>query len=338
MEARSIFDIDFILLDSYSLLFRAFYAFPLSLTAPDGQLTNATFGFTKLLLDMMDKIHPEYLVAAVDMGQPTFRHEQFVEYKANREEAPDELKQQIRFMHDILEVLNVPTLGFVGYEADDVIGTLATQLREAHPDKNVGIFTGDRDSFQLVGDSVYVVMSARGRGRNGLELIDTEKVIDSLAVRPDQVVDYKALCGDASDNIPGVRGVGPKTAAQLLHTFGTLQKIYFAVAMIAGEEQLISELGVTLTEVEREELQAKGKSISASVVKKLIEGHDNAFLSQQLAQIDTQVPLDFDIHQAKISEYDKEKASTLFTQLGFRSLIRHLPNDRFETAIQESLF
>ncbi|MCD8507414.1 hypothetical protein LRY65_04055 [Candidatus Woesebacteria bacterium] len=336
--ARSIQDIDFVLLDSYSLLFRAFYAFPLSLTSPDGELTNATFGFTKLLLDMMQKIHPDYLVAAIDMGEPTFRHEAFVDYKANREEAPNELKQQIKFMQQILEVLNVPTLGFVGYEADDVIGTIATDLREEHPDKNVGIFTGDRDSFQLVGESVYVIMPATGRGRSGLDLVDSERVIDKFSVRPDQVVDYKALCGDASDNIPGVKGVGPKTAAQLLHEFGTLQRIYLGLALAANQQEVLDAFKVTLDEATKSDLAAKAAALSPSVIRKLTADQENAFLSQKLAQIDTRVPLDFDIEQARVNEYDKALATEVFTHLGFRSLLKQLPNDRFETAIQESLF
>lgn len=339
MSAQSIHDIDVVLLDSYSLLFRAFYAFPLSLTSPQGELTNATFGFTKLLLDMMKKINPRYLIAAVDMGEPTFRHEQFVDYKANREEVPNELKQQIKFMYQVLEVLNVPTLGFVGYEADDVIGTIATRLRENEAEKNVGIFTGDRDSFQLVGESVYIVLPARSRGNgNGLELIDTEGVIDRFSVRPDQVVDYKALCGDASDNIPGVKGIGPKTAAQLLHSFDNLENIYIGLALASDHPEWLVVMNIAVSEEDRARWQVLAQELSAGVVKKLVEGQESAFLSQQLARIDTQVPLNFDLQQAQITEYDKAKATALFTQLGFRSLLKDLPEDRFETAVQESLF
>jgi DNA polymerase-1 len=326
--------LDVVLLDSYSLLFRAFHAFPLSLTAPDGRLTNAVFGFTKLLLDVLAQVQPKYLIAAIDMGKPTFRHEQFVDYKANREEAPNELKQQIKDMLAVLDVLEIPTLGFEGYEADDVIGTLATKLRADQADLKVGIFTSDRDSFQLVGGSVFALFPAT-KQHQGLQLIGVEEVIDRFGVRPDQVVDYKALCGDASDNIPGVRGIGPKSAQKLLATFDTLERLYTAIALTAGKE---SFLDIQLTEAEKAELKELGSSLGATTLQKLSESIENAFLSQKLAQIDRDVPLTFSLDQAQVSSYDKEKTIELFTTLGFRSLLKHLPADAVEKGIQESLF
>lgn len=338
MSAHVPADIDILVVDCFSLLFRAFHSFPLTLTSPDGQLTNAIFGFTRLLLSTLKHLQPEYIVAAVDMGEPTFRHEQYVDYKANREEAPNELKEQIHFMYEVLAVLNIPTIGHVGYEADDVIGTLAVQLREQHPELDVGILTGDKDSFQLVGENIYVLRPGK-KASEGLDLVDTEKVIDVMGVAPEQVIDFKALCGDASDNIPGVKGIGPKTAQQLLHAFGTLQRLYMGVALAAGQQETLVSMGMILpSEEEQGELKQLTAQISPRILLKLAESQDSAWLSQKLARIDTQVPLQFELEQARLSSYDKDQAIEFFNTLGFRSLIRDLPADQFESAIQASLF
>lgn len=326
--------LDVVLLDCFSLLFRAFHAFPLSLTAPDGRLTNAVFGFTKLLLDVLQQVEPKYLIAAVDMGKPTFRHAEYVDYKANREEAPNELKQQIKDMYAVLQVLEIPTLGFEGYEADDVIGTLATKLRTENPQLKVGVFTSDRDSFQLVGGSVSALFPGN-KQHQGLQLIGAEEVIDRMGVNPEQIVDYKALCGDASDNIPGVRGIGPKGAQKLLATFGTLERLYMGIALAAGKEFFMD---IQVSDAEKKELKQLGETLGGTVVQKLSESVENAFLSQKLARIDTDVPLTFSLEQAQVSSYDKEKTIALFTQLGFRSLLKSLPADSVEKGIQESLF
>lgn len=272
------------------------------------------------------------------MGKPTFRHTEFVGYKANREEAPSELKAQIHRMYEVLQALSIPTLGMEGYEADDVIGTLATRLREAHSDLNVGIFTGDRDSFQLVGKNVYVICPSKN-GKNGLELIDTEGVIDRFGVRPDQVVDYKALCGDASDNIPGVKGVGPKSAQKLLSEFETLHNLYRGLALAGGKAEWLAAMGDIGVDAQQDtQIQERASKLPQKLVEKLMLDHDNAFLSQKLARIDTQVPLNFELADAKVNEYNKSQAITVFDEMGFRSLKTLLPSDDFEQAVQESLF
>ncbi len=335
MPVPELRELDLVIIDAFSLLFRAFHAFPLSLTSPSGELTNAIYGFTRLLMDALRKIEPKYLVVATDKGQPTFRHQAYVEYKANREEAPHELTGQIDRLYEVLAALNIPTIGVVGYEADDVIGSLARRLRAENPELKVGILTGDRDAYQLVGENIFVIAPPRQRHEE-VSVIGVEEVFARMGVRPDQVVDYKALCGDASDNIPGVKGIGPKTAAQLLEKFGSLPRIYAGLALAAGQPEEI--VGLPLTDEEKQELIALIKSLSPGVVTKLASAQESAWLSQKLAQIDTDVPLEFTLESASLSDYDKAKALDLFDELGFQSLKKHLPKDRFEEAVQESLF
>ncbi len=318
--------IDIVIVDAFSLLFRAFHSFPLSLTSPDGQLTNAVFGFTRLLLDLIKRVKPEYLIVGTDMGKPTFRHVEYTQYKANREEAPHELTGQIGHMKAILEALNIPTLGVEGYEADDVIGTLVETLRKDHPEKVIGIFTGDRDSFQLIQDNVFVLLPDK-LNKGGLVYVDPEGVIARFGVRPDQVVDYKALCGDASDNIPGVRGIGPKSASMLLMKFDTLNRLYGMLGLATEE----------LSDDDRVVLQPQLDSLTPSTIKKLADSVEDAFTSQRLARIDCAVPFEFTLEQAKLCDYNKELAHELFTFLGFNSLKKLLPSDTFEQQVELSV-
>lgn len=313
---RHLSEIDIVIVDAYSLLFRAFYAFPATLTTSTGQPINAVYGFTRILLDAMTRIEPRYLVVAVDMGKPTFRHTAYEAYKANRPAAPEEIVTQIPYMLQMLQALQIPTLGVEGCEADDVIGTLATRLPVEQPDLEVGIMTGDKDSFQLVRDGVTVLLPGKEKN-GGFRVVDVEGVTDILGVRPDQVVDYKALCGDASDNIPGVKGIGPKTAAQLLHHFGTLE------AVLAAATDPTTTLAAPLT---------------AGVQRKLVEDQESARLSQQLARIDRQVPLEFVLEDATLSSYDKPHAIEFFHSLGFESLVKKLPLDNDEALVQATLF
>lgn len=306
-------DIDILLVDAFSLLFRAFHSFPLHLTTKDGELTNAVYGFTRLLLDALRKTNPEYVVVAVDMGKPTFRHEAFAAYKANREEAPQELTAQIGRLYQVLQVMNIPTLGVEGYEADDVIGTLVQRLRVDYPQMRIGVLTGDRDAYQLVDDRVVILQPPR-QSKGGIDLVDADEVQARMGVRPDQIVDYKALCGDSSDNIPGVKGVGPKTAVALLGQFQSLTALY--QALHAGQLE-----GVT-----------------PGVQAKLLAGESSADISQQLATIDRMVPVAFTLESARLNDYDKAATLALFQELGFSSLQKLLPNDSFESAVQASLF
>jgi DNA polymerase-1 len=307
---------DLIVFDCYSVLFRAFHAFPETLTSSTGEATNGVYGFTKMVLDVLAEIRPEYVIATVDMGKPTFRHEAFVEYKANRDEAPASLKDQIPFMHEVLAALAIPTLGVEGYEADDVIGTIVTQFAQQNPDVSIGIFTGDKDAYQLVTEQVSVLRPGR-KPKESWRVVDREGVIDGLGVTPEQVPDYKALCGDASDNIPGVRGIGPKTAQKLLAAAQTLENLYTVL---------------------EDTSKPFPWDISSAIQQKLLDGKRDAFMSQQLATIDRNVPISCTLEQAKLSDYDKAEAHAVFEKFAFRSLIKRLPADDFEQGVQSSLF
>lgn len=331
-------EIDIIIVDAFSLLFRAYYSFPMTLTSTDGQITNAVYGFARMLLSLLAKASPKYLITATDMEGDTFRHEAFADYKANREEPDIELKEQIPLMFEFLETLNIPTLGVAGYEADDVIGTLAKKLAQ-HEDLKVGIFTSDRDMLQLVNGHIFLLWPRRGKGRSGIEVMGEEAVVEKLKVKADQVIDYKALCGDSSDNIPGIKGVGPKTAVSLLQEFGHLS--WLAIGL--QEAGILDKFPKDMPQVKVDPQQAallasKAKEISPSVKKKLSQQFEQAWLSWQLAAIELDVPIEMDLEMARLTSYDKSKAIDFFERLGFSSLKKRLPADEFESQVQASLF
>ncbi|MBU0576455.1 hypothetical protein KJ707_00720 [Patescibacteria group bacterium] len=297
------------LVDAHAIIYRAYFALPPTLTTPDGMLVNAAFGFTRILLAAIADMKPTYLSVIFDHPEPTFRHRQFPAYKAHREKMPEDLIAQVGLTKQIVESLNIPQFEVEGYEADDLIGTLSRQATE----KTV-IVTGDQDMFQLVDDKIHVWLPPRGK--HPADEYDREKVYQKIGVYPEQVINMKALMGDSSDNIPGIKGIGPKSAIVLLQHFGSLTGIYQAVS----------------------ELEKHTDILKGALLKKLQEGKDNAFLSQKLATIDQHAPIELDLESCKVTGYDKEKVVKLFQELEFRSLINFLPNDEFETSIQESLF
>lgn len=305
-----------ILIDGHALVFRAFHAFP-PLTTTDGELVNAVYGFSRILLKVIKDLEPHYIAVAFDMAKPTFRHTSFAGYKAQRKETPSELLSQLGRVKEVVEALNIPIFGIEGYEADDVIGTIATKM--GSKDCKVIIVTGDRDAYQLVRDGVVTVYMPPRKNDEAREY-GSEDVVDAMGVNPDQIIDYKALAGDASDNIPGVSGIGPKTAVQLLNAFGSLEGIYEALkepAKLTPEQKLI---------------------LKEKTVEKLVNDYENAMLSQKLATIDTNVPLDFKIDDCLVSGYEKKKVVDLFLKLGFKSLVQALPEDEFEQGVQDALF
>jgi len=293
-----------VLIDGHALLYRAFFGFPQTLAMDDGQLVNAAFGFTRILLSTMTELKPTHLAVSFDVGK-TFRHEEFVDYKAHREKMPDELRSQEPIVQEILGDLNVPTYSVLGFEADDVIGTLSRQAAREH--QQAIIVTGDRDMWQLVDEHISVFVP--GTGARPSRLIDRQGVKDGLGIWPEQVPDYKGLAGDTSDNIPGVNGVGPKTAASLIEQFGSVESLYEHV-----------------------------DEVRDSVRKKLITDKTNAFNSKHLATIVTDVPIELDWDHCRVTTYDKNRAIAVFTKYDFMSLIPKLPRDTFEESIQEALF
>src|SRR6516165_8881823 len=212
-----------LLLDGHSLAFRAFYALPTALSTPAGTITNAVFGFTSMLTKVLGDEQPDYIAVAFDTPAPTFRDEMDPEYKAGRKEAPDVFRSQMPLIHEVLDALKIPTIEIEGVEADDVIATLATQAADEGID--VVVVTGDRDTYQLVRDPHLKVLYNR-RGVSDYALYDEAGILERTGVTAAQYPDYAALRGDPSDNLPGVPGIGEKTAAKLISSYGGLDGIF----------------------------------------------------------------------------------------------------------------
>ena len=212
-----------ILIDGNSLTYRAFFALPTDLATASGQVTNAVFGFTSMLINLMRDHGHRRMAVAFDRPEPTFRHERLDTYKAGREAAPDILRQQMGLVREVVETLGITVLELPGYEADDIIATLATQGRDAGLD--VIVVTGDRDVYQLVEDPHVKVLYNR-RGVSDYALYDEAGIVERTGVHPTRYVEYAALRGDPSDNLEGVPGVGEKTAAKLVNTYGDLDGIF----------------------------------------------------------------------------------------------------------------
>lgn len=319
-----------VLIDGHAMLYRAFFAFPQTLTTKRGELVNAVFGFSRMLLTVMEQLEPSHIAVSFDIGQ-TFRHEEFPEYKAHREKMPDELREQEDRAYEVVEALNIPLYIKEGFEADDVIGTVATIASQNH-NTNVIIVTGDMDILQLVRDSGdesgSISVFKPGSGRFESRLFDPSAVREKYHLTPDQIRDYKGLAGDSSDNIPGVRGIGPKTATKLLDRFSTLENIY----------QFLNQHHSDLNHPYQPTREDKDAGLSPSNIHKLHEHQELATLSKHLATIVTDVDISFNLDDSIMREYNKSKAIQLFTDLEFTSLIRKLPQDDLEATIQEALF
>lgn len=309
----------FIIFDGHALMYRAYHAFP-ELTAPDGTLVNAVYGFSRILLNVIRDFEPEYIAVAFDHKAKTKRAAKHETYKANRPAMPDDLIPQVEIIQSVVTALNIPTFIQEGEEADDLIGSIAALMSERGFSKKTltTIVSGDKDLLQLVTDDVSVWIPGNKWSKD-TEYFETE-VIKKMGVKPSQIVDLKALMGDNSDNIPGVPGIGKVTAQKLLSYFGTLDALYEAVDRIQQSGETSHEL------------------LKGSTLKKLIEGRELAYSSQELARIDTKVPVEFDLKKCVVRDYDKQDVIDLFESLEFSSLIRSLPSDRFEESLQEALF
>ncbi|MGN0822303.1 MAG: 5'-3' exonuclease H3TH domain-containing protein, partial [Candidatus Gallimonas sp.] len=269
----------FVLIDGNSLLNRAYYAMSV-FTTQDGLPTNGIFGFVKLLFKIIEEEKPQYMAVAFDVHAPTFRHEMYDEYKGTRKPMPEELSVQVPVLKDLLRSMGIYTLEKAGYEADDLIGTLSVRF----PEVETLIYTGDRDSFQLVNEHVSVCFTRRGVSE--IDRMTQDNFFEKEGISPSQIVEQKSLMGDSSDNIPGVRGIGPKTALSLLQTFGTLDGIYENIAQISG-----------------------------TVRGKLESNRETAYLSHQLATIDTAVPLDTELNDCRLVLPFPEAAREKFARL-----------------------
>ena len=287
------------LIDGNALVHRAYHALP-PLTTKDSRPSGAVYGFALTLFGMIDKVKPDYIIASFDVKGPTFRHKEFKEYKANRKKAPDDLYEQIPMCQDLLKSYGIPIYIKEGFEADDVLGTISKD-EKIETALDTLIVTGDMDLAQLV-DKDTSIFTLR-RGVKDTIIYDEKGVMEKYHIRPDQIIDYKALRGDPSDNIPGVKGVGEKTALDLLQQFEYLEEIYN-----------------NLDKIEK-----------PAVKKKLEENKKEAFLSYKLATIVTDVPVQVDLSKARIDRFNKEGLGKYLQKMGFQSLHKRLIGAQAQT-------
>ncbi|MFH0950853.1 MAG: DNA polymerase I [bacterium] len=288
-----------LILDGNALIHRSFHALPLTLTTKDGQLVNAVYGFASFLLKAVKEFKPEYMALTLDKQGPTFRHVKFADYKATRVKAPDELYAQIPLVKEVAKAFNIPIYEQSGYEADDLIGTISQKVNGTI-DKI--IVTGDMDTLQLVNDHTFVFTMSRGIAES--VLYDETEVKKKYGFGPEALVDYKALRGDPSDNIPGVAGIGEKTATDLIQDFGSLDNVYKNI---------------------------DSPKIKDRIRQLLIDYKQQAYLSRELATIDQNVDIDFKLSDVKFGDYQQENIIQLFSELEFKSLLNRLKeiDDKF---------
>lgn len=309
-----------VIFDGNSLMHRAFHALPPTMTTRDGTPVNAVYGFTSILLKALKEIQPTYVIVAWDYPAATFRHTKYAEYKATRQKAPSELYQQIPIVKEVIAALNIPLYEKKNYEADDILGTLATQAH-AFKDLETLLVTGDLDVLQLVRDRVSVY--AMRKGISDVVIYDPKAVFERFGLAPEQLIDYKALRGDPSDNIPGVKGVGEKTAMSLIAAYKTLDELYGAIR---------DAVEIKATQIKKRDVKVTGK-----LFEKLATQEKQAYLSRELVTIDTAAPITLNLRAAELVDYDQDKTIKLFAELGFRTLAARLPRARGTTAPERVL-
>lgn len=294
-----------VLIDGNSILNRAFYGIMGNkmLTTPDGKYTNAVYGFLAILFKVLEDIEPEYLMVTFDLKAPTARHKLYDGYKATRKEMPNELAEQMPILKDILKSMNIKVIEKEGYEADDVLGTMAKRAEKDGFD--VTIVSGDRDTFQLTSNRVKVRIPHTKMGKTETETFGREEVLKKYGVTPKQLIEVKGLQGDTSDNIPGVPGIGEKTALELVKKYKTIDGIYEAIEK--GED----------------DLKPKAK-------ERLLENKELAMLSRTLGTINLEVPIEENLEEFKIKEWNKEEVFSKFKELNFNRFI-----DRFNLKSEE---
>ena len=343
-----------VIIDGHAILYRAFHALPITLTAPDGKPVNAVYGFIRMLLKTIQDLKPTHLIVCFDRPKPTFRKKIFKDYQIKRPKAPDDLIAQIGLVHQVVEVMGIPIYEKDGYEADDVIGTLVKQARskwdvrsakwetdnlkfrsekcdkdfspqkpqeikkstskKSHLSHHTSrletiIVTGDKDILQLVDENTRVYMPVKGLSLS--RLYGKKDVKEKFGIESEQMVDYKALIGDPSDNYAGVKGIGPKTAADLLGKFGSLEEIYKATK------------------------QSNNKLISKKVIEALEKDKEQAEMAKKLAQIITNVPVKLNLDKAQLRSLDKLEVRELFEKLEFKSLIKKLSEKKTITQMTQ---
>ena len=285
---------NFLIIDGNSIMNRAFYGIPTAKMKSKHMniYTNAIYGFLNIYWMIIDKIDPSYIAVSFDLHAKTFRHEMYEDYKGTRKSMPDELREQMPVIKEILTAMNVPIIELEGYEADDVIGTVA------HENTKNNIFTyvltGDKDSFQLISDKTHIIIPTTRFGKTEYNIYTPDLLMEKQNIEPYQVIHIKGLMGDASDNIPGVKGIGEKTAYSLITKYETIETIY-----------------ANIDEIE----------VTPKVKEKLVEGEKIAFLSKDLATIDIRVPINLDYEHCKYGDVHKQELYELFKNLEFTKFL-----------------
>ena len=297
-----------IVIDANSVIHRAFHALP-ALSTKKGEMMGAVYGFLLVFLRAIKEFQPDFVISAFDTAKPTFRHKKYKEYKAKRPPMPEELKVQMPKAKEALLAFGVPVLEKEGFEADDIIGTISRLFpkKQALPKLKTIILSGDLDLLQLVDEQTRVYLLRKGV--KDIVLYDKELVKERFqGLTPHQILDYKALRGDPSDGIPGVTGIGEKTAIELLLKFGSLKNIYQEI----------------------EEKTVRAKSLKPKLKETLIQYKEQAFLSKSLAQIEKNVPIELNLRDSLFGQYDKKKLAKLLEKFEFQSLIKRLPGEEKE--------
>ena len=296
---------NFVLIDGNSIMNRAFYGIMGSkmLTTKDGKYTNAVYGFLAILFKLIEDTNPQYMAVAFDLKAPTARHKLYEGYKANRKGMPDELAEQMPIIKEILKAMNIDIVEKEGYEADDVLGTLSRYGEKQG--LHVTILSGDRDTFQLATDNVTIRIPRTKGGKTETDLFDRNKIIETYGIEPKQLIEVKGLQGDSSDNIPGVPGIGEKTALSLIQKYGSIDNLY--------------------DKIEKNEDDLKGKQR-----EKIRDNKELAELSKTLGTINLEVPIEDTLEQFKVEEWDKETVLKLFKELNFNRYIErfHLTGEK----------
>jgi len=278
-----------IVIDGFAILHRAYHALP-PLKAKDGTLTNAVYGFFSMFLKLLNDVRPDYIAVCLDRPAPTFRQSLYVGYQAQRPSMESDLSLQIDLVHQALEKSKIKIFELDGYEADDLIGTIAKQVVQNKEEIQVIIVSGDRDLLQLVNPQVRMIAPVTGITK--MILFDEEKVEEKYGLKPHQFIDYKALVGDASDNYPGVSGIGPKTASNLLKEYETFENIYKNL-----------------------------NKLPEGLALKLAQDAEQAALAKKLATIVLDAPIKIKIQDCSANNIDREELVKFFENLGFKSLI-----------------
>ena len=292
-----------VVIDGNSILNRAFYGIMGSkmLMTADGTYTNAVYGFLAIMFKMLEEENPEYLAIAFDVKAPTKRHELFSEYKGTRHGMPDELKAQMPLIKEVLKAMNIKLYEMPGYEADDILGTLSKFGEENGLE--VKLLTGDRDSFQLASNKTTIMIPHTKQGKTETDYYDRDKVFEVYGVEPKQMIEVKGLMGDSSDNIPGVAGIGEKTALSLIKEFGSIDGVYKAI-------------------------DEANPSIKGKTLEKLVNGKESAYLSRTLGTIDVNSPIEKVLENLEKKEWNREEVFRLFKELRFNRYITRFELDK----------